>query len=75
MYSDEALKDKRRQFLRECKPKAYRALRAAGELEDDLTAAMRRCVQRAEDLIDDGVIPAQAWSWAIRSQILESAED
>ena len=67
--------ERREDFLRENRPKEYRRLRKAGEVEAHLERSSARCVQRAESLIASGTHEAQAWSWAIRSVLLESLED
>ena len=46
-----------------------------GRVGGSLERSAARCVQRAESLIASGTHEAQAWSWAIRSVLLESLED
>lgn len=68
-YSDEELRQKALEFLR-LDRKQYRKLRQNGELEEYLDLLVRATKRRAESLIKSGVWERQAWSWAIREEIL-----
>ena len=41
-------KEVRKDYLRRCKPRRYRQLRKDGELEADLEALARQCIDLAE---------------------------
>ena len=76
MYSDDDMKRLRRNFLRDCRPREYRRLRKAGELEDHLQRMADLCGRRAAGLVRGGTtFEAQAWHWAIREVLLETAWD
>lgn len=76
MYSDERLKEIRLKFLRENRRTEYRRLRREGILEEQLAASAARCVSVAKGLIESGTThEAQAWLWAIRSELLETVWD
>lgn len=68
-YSDEELRQKALEFLR-LDRKQYRKLRQNGELEEYLDLLVRATKRRAESLMHSGVFSDQAWSWAIREEIL-----
>ena len=76
MYSDEHLKELREDFLRESRPKEYRRLKKAGELEAHLQREAERCRRRAQELVDTHItFLQQAWQWAIREVLLETEWD
>lgn len=74
-YTDEELREKRLHYLRTCKPKVLRELQKSKQLDDHLEKKARRCLERAQDLIDTGTFEGQAWSWAVREVLLETEAD
>ncbi|MYB83920.1 MAG: hypothetical protein F4X54_04120 [Chloroflexi bacterium] len=76
MYSPEDLMEKRLTFLRENKPRRLRELRKSGELQAHLEESAERCKRTAESIMRTQPVPdSQAWSWAIRSELLEREWD
>ena len=75
MYNDEQLRDFRRTFLQDCKPKMYRRLQRAGLLADHLQAMADLCRRRVKSLVASGTFEGQAWQWAVRTVLLEAQED
>lgn len=76
MYSDDDLKERRLKFLRENRPKEHRRLKQVGLLDAHLQASVDACVKEAKRLIETGTtFEAQAWQWAIRTELLESPQD
>ena len=74
-YTQEELKRIARKYLRECCPKDYRQMRRDGELEEHLEAQANRTRRVAENFMQTGTHASQAWSWAIRTEILEREID
>ena len=76
MQSDDELKQMRSDYLRDCKPKEFRRLRQAGDLEQHLQDRADRCRRRAAQLVDNGTtFKQQAEQWAIREVLLDSPWD
>ena len=74
---NESLKDKRLRYLKECEPKEYRRLQREGLLDEHLELRAKLCRQEHDRLLRTGEteIDDQAWSWAIRTQLLNSPMD
>ena len=76
MYSDDDLKRLRCNFLRDCRPKEYRRLKKAGELDEHLQKMADLCSRRAVRLVENGTtFEEQAWHWAVREVLLETKWD
>ena len=73
--SDEELIEYRRNYLRDCDNKEYRRLARKGQLDDHLQEKADKCRANAEDMVEQGTFPPQAWHWAIRETLLESERD
>jgi len=73
--SQTVLEDKALDFLKTCKPKEYRNMKASGELKEYCQLKAEATKRLAESLISTGVFENQAWHWAIRSEILEREFD
>ena len=71
-YSQEQLKDKRRNFLRSCNYAMFRRLVRTGEIDQHLETKANECRQYAEALVDQGTFHEQAWSWAARVHLLDA---
>ena len=69
------LRETRLEYLRRCQPKALREMRRAGTLEQDLDLRVKAAQSQADALIYSGEFPPQAWSRAIRSELLDSESD
>ena len=61
-YSQEQLKDKRRNFLRSCHYATFRQLVRSGEIDQHLETKANECRQHAEALVDQCTFYEQAWS-------------
>ena len=73
--SQSALEEQALNFLKTCKPKEYRNMKASGELKEYCQLKAKAAKRLAENLISTGVFENQAWHWAIRSEILEKEFD
>ena len=72
MYDDK-LKQLRRNFLKNNRPKELRRFRREGVLTPTLQKRADACRKEAARLIESGTTSEeQAWQWAIRSELLES---
>lgn len=61
-YSQEQLKDKRRNFLRSCRYAVFRQLVRSGEIDQHLATKANERRQHAESLVDQGTFYQPAWS-------------
>lgn len=76
MYHDDQLKEFRSNFLANVRPEELSRLRNAGELDDHLQERADACSREATRLVEQGTtFEAQAWQWAIRTELLESERD
>ena len=76
MYDDDYLKRQRLTFLEAERPKELADLKRTGELEEHLQEHADACRRHAEHLIESGTtFKSQAWSWAVRSVLLERPYD
>ena len=76
MYDDDHLKNLRRNYLRNSRPKEFRRLTHKGELEEHLEERTDACRTEAKRIEDKGLaFEGQAWQWAIRSVLLEQPWD
>lgn len=73
-YSDDDLREKRLNFLVENKPDWYELLVSEDRLEEHLQSRVDACREEAERLFAQGY-EAQAWSWAVRTEILDQERD
>ena len=76
-YSDTKLREIRRNYLRENKPEEYDGMMQDGTLEEHLTSRASQCRREQARILREGwtKIDSQAWSWAIRSELLDSQWD
>ena len=74
-YTQDELKKIKRDYLRECQPKMYRELRRDGELEEYLASRANSARKVAHNFMRTGTHSGQAWSWAIRTELLDSEMD
>ncbi len=74
-YTDDELKTRARDYLKDCEYKEYRRLARKGQLDEYLQEQADVARAMAEDLIKRGTFPPQAWSWAIRVKMLKSEMD
>ena len=70
-YSQEQLKDKRRNFLRSCRYAVFRQLVRSGEIDPHLETNANECRQHAESVVDPGTFYQQVWSWAAWVHLLD----
>lgn len=63
------------EFLRDCKPKQFKAMVKDKSLKDVLDARVKACQEYAASLIATGVWEGEAWNLAIRRELLESESD
>ena len=76
MYDDASLIEIRRDFMRENRTKDYRRMIRKGTLEEHLKGKAESCAATAQSLVEKGTThEAQAWQWAIRSDLLETSWD
>ena len=73
--SDEELKRIKRNYLRDCQNKEYRRLARRGELDEYLQECADSARRFAQNLIETGTFANQAWSWAVRVELLDSEMD
>ena len=73
--TDSELRAQRLEYLKQCRPKTLRELKKAGELDKHLTDKAAAAKDCAEGLMLSGEFDQQAWSRAIRSEILDSESD
>ena len=73
--NEAALRQKVINYLKDCKPKYYRQLKKDGELEEYITGTVARTVRYANNLLESGMFESDAWSRAIREDILEVETD
>ena len=71
-YSQEQLKDKRRNLLRSCRYAVFRQLVRSGEIDQHLETKSNECRQYAVALVDQGTFYQQAWSWSARVHLLDA---
>ena len=64
-----------REYSRDCENKEYRRLARKGLLEETLQKTADECRACADELINRGTFPPQAWHWAIRVNILHADMD
>ncbi|MDP3063833.1 MAG: hypothetical protein Q8O40_11590 [Chloroflexota bacterium] len=62
-------------FLKTCKPKAYRQVQRDGELDGWIELKVNAAKRLANNLMECGATPEDAWNRAVRSSILESETD
>ena len=75
MYDDDRLKQFRRNFLKENRPKENRRLVKVGELEARLQAKADACRKEVARLVEDGITFEAQGQWAIRDVLLGSPWD
>lgn len=71
------LREIRRRYLKENRRKLYKEMRDNGTLEKHLDQRAESCVEEQKYLLAMRIAPhdEQAWSWAIRSALLDSEWD
>lgn len=74
-YSWDGLRAIRPEYLRENDQKEFRRLARKGLLEEHLDQKARAAQAFASDLMATGTMDSQAWSWAVRVELLESEMD
>jgi len=74
-YSQDALAAKALNYIKSCKPEAYRQMKEDGDLEEYCRLKAKAALREAETLIASGEPDFIAWNRAIRSEILESETD
>ena len=73
--TDKYLKEAVRNYYRDCKPKAMREMRKLGEWDELVELTLEATKRAAQRLVHQGVMESQAWSWAIRQEILGREPD
>ena len=76
MYHDDRLKELRKNYLKNCRPTELRRLTKAGELDEHLQRMATACRREQARMVESGeAADPQAWQWAIREVLLETARD
>ena len=75
MYTDDALKETRLKYLRDCKRPELRRLRKEKKLDSHLQRLADRSRSRVDSLVQSEVADVRAWQWAIREVLLETEPD
>lgn len=75
-YSDARLKEIRREYLEENRPDEYKRLIEEGTLDAHLDKKAEMCREEQKPIVGQGLArDSQAWSWAIRSELLDTEWD